>query len=101
MGEYLCSDLACSLYMRGKRQPKLRLVRFEETVTLDEKIARAMDSSVSPMRAMRVAIDGRSADEVASAGEGDGARVAAQVRIARAGAGIAVRDLWEFVRLCV
>jgi hypothetical protein len=42
LGEYLCADLACSLYLRGKRQPKGRLVRFEETVTLDEKISRAM-----------------------------------------------------------
>jgi hypothetical protein len=42
VGEYLCSDLACSLYLRGKRQPKMRLVRREETLTLEEKIERAM-----------------------------------------------------------
>ncbi|AEV82912.1 hypothetical protein ACWT_1893 [Actinoplanes sp. SE50] len=42
VGEYLCSDLACSLYLRGKRQPKLRLVRFEETLTVAEKIDRAL-----------------------------------------------------------
>jgi hypothetical protein len=41
VGEYICSDLACSLYLRGKRQPKLRLVRFNETLTLDEKVERA------------------------------------------------------------
>ena len=42
LGEYLCSDLACSLYLRGKRQPRARLVKFEETLTVDEKIERAM-----------------------------------------------------------
>ena len=42
VGEYLCADLACSLYLRGKRKPKARLVRFEETLTLAEKIDRAL-----------------------------------------------------------
>jgi hypothetical protein len=42
VGDYLCSDLACSLYLRGKRQPKMRLIRHEETLTLDERIGRAM-----------------------------------------------------------
>ncbi len=42
VGDYLCSDLACSLYLRGKRQPKMRLVRFEETLTAAEKIDRAL-----------------------------------------------------------
>lgn len=42
LGEYLCADLACSLYLRGKRQPRMRLVKYEETLTLDEKIERAM-----------------------------------------------------------
>jgi hypothetical protein len=42
LGEYLCSDLACSLYLRGKRQPRARLVKFEETLSLDEKIERAL-----------------------------------------------------------
>ncbi len=42
VGEYLCSDLACSLYLRGKRQPKMRLVRREETLSLDERVSRAM-----------------------------------------------------------
>ncbi|MDI6101282.1 FBP domain-containing protein [Actinoplanes sp. NEAU-A12] len=42
VGEYLCADLACSLYLRGKRQPKMRLVRREETLTLTERIDRAM-----------------------------------------------------------
>ncbi len=40
VGTYLCADLACSLYVRGKRQPKLRGRRQEESLTLDEQIAR-------------------------------------------------------------
>jgi hypothetical protein len=42
VGEYICSDLACSLYLRGKRQPRGRLVRHEETLSLDERVDRAM-----------------------------------------------------------
>jgi hypothetical protein len=42
VGEYLCTDLACSLYLRGRRQPKMRLVRREETLSLEERIDRAM-----------------------------------------------------------
>ncbi|MBW6436004.1 FBP domain-containing protein [Actinoplanes hulinensis] len=42
VGEYLCSDLACSLYLRGRRQPRMRLIRREETLTLSERIDRAM-----------------------------------------------------------
>ncbi|MER7696363.1 MULTISPECIES: FBP domain-containing protein [unclassified Streptomyces] len=44
VGVYACADLACSLYLRGKRQPKLRFGRYEESLTLDERIARAMDN---------------------------------------------------------
>jgi hypothetical protein len=42
VGEYICSDLACSLYLRGKKQPRGRLVRHEETLTLDERVDRAL-----------------------------------------------------------
>jgi hypothetical protein len=42
VGEYLCSDLACSLYLRGRRQPRGRLVKHEETLTVGEKVDRAM-----------------------------------------------------------
>lgn len=42
VGEYLCADLACSLYLRGKRQPKMRMIRREETLSLPECIDRAM-----------------------------------------------------------
>ncbi|MET9770532.1 FBP domain-containing protein [Streptomyces sp. NPDC006415] len=44
VGIYVCADLACSLYMRGKRQPKLRFSQYEESLTLEERIARAMDN---------------------------------------------------------
>lgn len=40
VGIYLCADLACSLYVRGRRQPKLRHRRHEESLTLDEQVAR-------------------------------------------------------------
>ncbi|MFB7513463.1 FBP domain-containing protein [Streptomyces sp. NPDC056144] len=40
VGIYLCADLACSLYVRGKREPKLRGRRHEESLTLDEQVAR-------------------------------------------------------------
>ena len=42
VGDYFCTDLACSLYLRGRRQPRGRLVRHEETLSLDERIDRAM-----------------------------------------------------------
>ncbi|MFE7094459.1 FBP domain-containing protein [Streptomyces erythrochromogenes] len=40
VGTYICADLACSLYVRGKRQPKLRAGRQEESLTVDERLAR-------------------------------------------------------------
>ncbi|MFB0631821.1 FBP domain-containing protein [Streptomyces sp. AB3(2024)] len=40
VGTYICADLACSLYVRGKRVPKLRTTRYEESLTLDERLAR-------------------------------------------------------------
>ncbi|MFF5922325.1 FBP domain-containing protein [Streptomyces flavochromogenes] len=40
VGIYLCADLACSLYVRGKRQPKLRGRRQEESLTVGEQVAR-------------------------------------------------------------
>ncbi len=40
VGIYVCADLACPLYVRGKRQPKLRTGRYEESLTLDERLAR-------------------------------------------------------------
>lgn len=42
VGTYLCADLACSLYIRGRRQPKLRGGLHEETLTLEERITRTV-----------------------------------------------------------
>jgi hypothetical protein len=42
VGEHLCADLTCSLYLGGKRRPKTRPIRQEETLTLAERIDRAM-----------------------------------------------------------
>ncbi|MEU5366511.1 FBP domain-containing protein [Streptomyces sp. NPDC005925] len=40
VGVYMCTDLACSLYLRGRRVPESG-GRFEESLTVDEQIARA------------------------------------------------------------
>ncbi|MCP9958122.1 MULTISPECIES: FBP domain-containing protein [Streptomyces] len=39
VGTYVCSDLACSLYVRGRRQPSLR-TRHEESLGVEERIDR-------------------------------------------------------------
>ncbi|MFD8521354.1 FBP domain-containing protein [Streptomyces capillispiralis] len=39
VGAYMCTDLACSLYLRGMKVPESG-ARFEEGLTLDEQIAR-------------------------------------------------------------
>jgi hypothetical protein len=39
IGTYLCSDLACSLYLRGKKSP-VRGARLKETITVDAQIER-------------------------------------------------------------
>jgi hypothetical protein len=41
VGAYICSDLACSLYVRGKRDAGIG-GRLHETITLDEKIRRTV-----------------------------------------------------------
>ncbi|MEU9131981.1 FBP domain-containing protein [Kitasatospora sp. NPDC048540] len=41
VGTYLCADLACSLYVRGKKKSAL-VSRPEESLTLDEQIARTV-----------------------------------------------------------
>ncbi|WKX70855.1 FBP domain-containing protein [Streptomyces sp. XD-27] len=54
VGIYICADLACPLYLRGKRQPKLRSGLYEETLTLDERLARMsgnLDSFVAKVTA--------------------------------------------------
>ncbi|RZD77358.1 hypothetical protein C0Q60_17500 [Streptomyces albidoflavus] len=42
VGIYLCADLACPLYVRGKRQPLLRSGRQEESLTVEERVERMM-----------------------------------------------------------
>ncbi|MBT2482757.1 FBP domain-containing protein [Streptomyces sp. ISL-94] len=42
VGVYVCADLACSLYVRGKRQPKLRAGQHEESLTVEEKVERTL-----------------------------------------------------------
>ncbi|MGI5380155.1 FBP domain-containing protein [Streptomyces sp. CA-251387] len=39
VGLYMCTDLACSLYLRGKKTPETG-PRIEESLTLEEQIAR-------------------------------------------------------------
>ncbi|MFF6983029.1 FBP domain-containing protein [Streptomyces sp. NPDC008343] len=39
VGVYMCTDLACSLYVRGKKVPGSG-ARFEESLTVEEQIAR-------------------------------------------------------------
>jgi hypothetical protein len=39
VGLYMCTDLACSLYVRGRKIPDSGS-RFEESLTLEEQIAR-------------------------------------------------------------
>ncbi|TXS57585.1 FBP domain-containing protein [Streptomyces sp. t39] len=44
VGIYLCADLACSLYVRGRKQPKLRHGRYEESLTVEEQVRRTTDN---------------------------------------------------------
>ncbi|WP_406412211.1 FBP domain-containing protein [Streptomyces sp. NBC_01614] len=39
VGVYMCTDLACSLYVRGKKVPDSG-ARFEESLTVEEQIVR-------------------------------------------------------------
>ncbi|MFI1505892.1 FBP domain-containing protein [Streptomyces sp. NPDC020597] len=41
VGSYICSDLACSLYVRGKRDAGVG-ARLQETITLEERIGRTV-----------------------------------------------------------
>lgn len=42
VGIYVCADLACSLYIRGHKHPQPGAY-FEETLTVDERIARTRE----------------------------------------------------------
>ncbi|MGV9455399.1 FBP domain-containing protein [Streptomyces sp. NPDC003635] len=41
VGLYMCTDLACSLYLRGRKTPDWGL-RIEESLTLEQQIARTV-----------------------------------------------------------
>ncbi|MEU1852361.1 FBP domain-containing protein [Streptomyces sp. NPDC019990] len=41
VGAYMCTDLACSLYLRGKKVPETG-ARIEESLTLEEQIERTL-----------------------------------------------------------
>jgi hypothetical protein len=43
VGQYLCTDLACSLYTRGKKQPGAA-GDLDETLSVDEKSARTQSN---------------------------------------------------------
>ncbi|WP_329140613.1 FBP domain-containing protein [Streptomyces sp. NBC_00670] len=43
VGLYMCTDLACSLYVRGKKVPQGG-GRFQESLTVEEQIARTVDN---------------------------------------------------------
>lgn len=49
VGVYMCADLACSLYIRGKKVPESG-GRFEETLTQEEQIARTVGNLSSFLR---------------------------------------------------
>ncbi|MER6015815.1 FBP domain-containing protein [Streptomyces bluensis] len=49
VGVYMCADLACSLYVRGKKVPESG-GRFEETLTPEEQIARTVGNLSSFLR---------------------------------------------------
>ncbi|PZF82572.1 FBP domain-containing protein [Jiangella anatolica] len=40
VGQYLCADLACSLYVRGRKKSIVG-AEIDETLTVEEKVARA------------------------------------------------------------
>ena len=40
VGLYLCSDLACSLYIRGTKSPGAAADRMEETLNVEEQVGR-------------------------------------------------------------
>jgi hypothetical protein len=49
VGSYICSDLACSLYLRGKKDAGLG-ARFHETLSMAEKIERTMANVTAFLR---------------------------------------------------
>jgi hypothetical protein len=54
VGAYICSDLACSLYVRGKRDAGMG-ARLHETITLEEKIRRTVANIAAFVAKVRTA----------------------------------------------
>ncbi|MFC9548641.1 FBP domain-containing protein [Streptomyces sp. NPDC056956] len=52
VGAYMCTDLACSLYLRGLKVPESG-GRFEESLTLEEQIARTTGRLFAFLDALR------------------------------------------------
>ncbi|MBM7091384.1 FBP domain-containing protein [Streptomyces sp. NPDC012461] len=52
VGAYMCTDLACSLYLRGLKVPESG-GRFEESLTLEEQIARTRGRLFAFLDALR------------------------------------------------
>lgn len=46
VGAYMCADLACSLYVRGKKETGLG-ARYEESLSVEEKIDRTLRNLAS------------------------------------------------------
>ncbi|WP_371794769.1 FBP domain-containing protein [Streptomyces sp. NBC_01718] len=54
VGVYICTDLACSLYVRGRKVPASG-GRFKETLTLEEQVARTRANLAAFLRTLYVA----------------------------------------------
>ncbi|MFD3924690.1 FBP domain-containing protein [Streptomyces sp. NPDC058614] len=52
VGIYMCADLACSLYVRGKKSLESGS-RFEESLTVEQQIARTMGNLSSFLERLR------------------------------------------------
>ncbi|GAA0431370.1 FBP domain-containing protein [Streptomyces luteireticuli] len=42
VGAYMCADLACSLYVRGKKVPEFSGPRYKESLSEEERVARML-----------------------------------------------------------
>ncbi|WP_326818236.1 FBP domain-containing protein [Streptomyces sp. NBC_01762] len=54
VGVYICTDLACSLYVRGRKVPASG-GRFKESLTLEEQVARTRTNLAAFLRTLHVA----------------------------------------------
>lgn len=54
VGVYICTDLACSLYVRGRKVPASG-GRFKESLTLEEQVVRTRTNLAAFLRTLYVA----------------------------------------------